>query len=74
MRELSTPVLQLRERLLILPIIGVLDSARARQLTEQLLGAIQEKRARVVVIDITGVATIEARWPTTWSRPWRHRA
>ena len=38
LRELSTPVLQLRERLLILPIIGVLDSARARQLTEQLLG------------------------------------
>ena len=38
MRELSTPVLQLRDRLLILPIIGVLDSARARQLTEQLLG------------------------------------
>jgi rsbT co-antagonist protein RsbR len=59
LRELSTPVLQLRERLLILPIIGVLDSARARQLTEQLLGAIQEKRARVVVIDITGVATVD---------------
>ena len=36
-RELSTPVLQVRERLLILPIIGVLDSQRARQLTEQLL-------------------------------------
>jgi rsbT co-antagonist protein RsbR len=59
MRELSTPVLQLRDRLLILPIIGVLDSARARQLTEQLLGAIRDKRATVVVIDITGVATID---------------
>ena len=58
-RELSTPVLQVRERLLILPIIGVLDSARARQLTEQLLGAIQANRAKVVVIDITGVATID---------------
>ena len=58
-QELSTPVLQVRERLLILPIIGVLDSARARQLTEQLLGAIQSHRARVVVIDITGVATID---------------
>jgi rsbT co-antagonist protein RsbR len=58
-RELSTPVLQVRERLLILPIIGVLDSARARQLTEQLLGAIRDKRATVVVIDITGVATID---------------
>lgn len=59
MRELSTPVLQLRERLLLLPIIGVLDSARARQLTEQLLGSIQDNRATVVVIDITGVATID---------------
>jgi rsbT co-antagonist protein RsbR len=58
-RELSTPVLQVRDRLLILPIIGGLDSARARQLTEQLLGAIQSNRARVVVIDITGVAAID---------------
>jgi len=58
--ELSTPVLQVRERLLILPIIGVLDSTRARQLTEQLLGAIRLHRAKVVVIDITGVPEIDA--------------
>jgi rsbT co-antagonist protein RsbR len=58
-RELSTPVLQVRDRLLILPIIGGLDTQRARQLTEQLLGAIQTSRAKVVVIDITGVATID---------------
>jgi rsbT co-antagonist protein RsbR len=58
-RELSTPVLQVRDRLLILPIIGGLDTPRARQLTEQLLGAIQKSRAKVVVIDITGVATID---------------
>ena len=58
-RELSTPVLQVRDRLLILPIIGVLDSQRARQLMEQLLAAIQTNRAKVVVIDITGVATID---------------
>jgi rsbT co-antagonist protein RsbR len=58
-RELSTPVLQVREQLLILPIIGMLDSQRARQLTEQLLSAIQTNRAKVVVIDITGVATID---------------
>lgn len=58
-RELSTPVLQVRERLLILPIIGGLDAQRARQLTEQLLGAIQANRARVVVIDITGVASVD---------------
>jgi rsbT co-antagonist protein RsbR len=58
-RELSTPVLQVRDRLLILPIIGVVDPRRARQLTEQLLSAIQSNRARVVVIDITGVASID---------------
>src|SRR3954454_598460 len=58
-RELSTPVLQVRERLLILPIIGVLDTGRARQLTEQLLRGIRTHRAKVVVIDITGVADVD---------------
>ena len=59
-RELSTPVLQVRERLLILPIIGVIDSQRARQLTDQLLRGIRTNRAKVVVIDITGVAAMDA--------------
>jgi rsbT co-antagonist protein RsbR len=59
LRELSTPVLQVRERLLILPIIGVLDTARAHQLTDQLLQAIRTHRARVVVIDITGVPDVD---------------
>src|SRR5712672_2222767 len=59
-RELSTPVLQVRERLLILPIIGVIDPQRARQLTEQLLRAIRNNRARVVVIDITGVPSVDS--------------
>ena len=59
-RELSTPVLQVRERLLILPIIGLIDPHRARQLTEQLLRGIRMNRAKVVVIDITGVAAMDA--------------
>jgi rsbT co-antagonist protein RsbR len=59
-RELSTPVLQVRERLLILPIIGLIDPQRARQLTEQLLRAIRANRAKVVVIDITGVAAMDS--------------
>jgi rsbT co-antagonist protein RsbR len=59
-RELSTPVLQVRERLLILPIIGLIDSQRARQLTEQLLRAIRANRAKVVVIDLTGVAAMDS--------------
>jgi rsbT co-antagonist protein RsbR len=60
LRELSTPVLPVRERLLILPIIGVLDSERARQLTEQLLAGIRTHRAKVVVIDITGAPEVDA--------------
>src|SRR5207249_10393485 len=59
--ELSTTILQVRERLLILPIIGVIDAQRARQLTEQLLRAIRNNRARVVVIDITGVPSVDAK-------------
>ena len=60
-QELSTPVLQVRDRLLILPIIGLIDSDRALQLTEQLLGAIREFRARVVVMDVTGVAAVDSK-------------
>jgi rsbT co-antagonist protein RsbR len=60
-RELSTPVLQIRERLLLLPIVGVIDTHRARLITESLLRSIRASRARVVVMDITGVATIDSR-------------
>jgi rsbT co-antagonist protein RsbR len=58
-RELSTPVLQVREQLLILPIIGLLDAQRAHQLTDQLLRAIRAHRAKVVVLDITGVPDVD---------------
>ena len=60
-QELSTPVLQVRDRLLLIPIIGVLDTHRARQLTEALLRAVREHRAKVVVIDITGVAAVDSK-------------
>jgi rsbT co-antagonist protein RsbR len=60
-RELSTPVLQVRDRLLLLPIIGVIDTTRARQITESLLKTVRATRARAVVMDVTGVATIDSR-------------
>jgi rsbT co-antagonist protein RsbR len=60
-RELSTPVLQIRERMLLLPIIGVVDTQRARLITENLLQGIRANRAKVVVMDVTGVATIDSR-------------
>lgn len=60
LRELSTPVLPVRERLLIMPIIGILDGVRAAQLTDQLLNGIRQHRAKVVVIDITGAPEVDA--------------
>ena len=60
-RELSTPVLQVRDGLLILPIIGTIDSQRAKQLTDGLLRAIRANRARMVVMDITGVAAVDSK-------------
>jgi len=60
-RELSTPVLQIRDRLLLIPIIGVIDTHRARLVTEGLLRSIRSNRAKVVVMDVTGVATIDSK-------------
>jgi rsbT co-antagonist protein RsbR len=60
-RELSTPVLQIRDRLLLLPIIGVIDTHRARLITDGLLRAIRNVRAKVAVMDVTGVATIDTK-------------
>ena len=58
-RDLSTPVLQLSEELLLMPIVGMIDTDRARRLTESLLEGIAELRARVVVMDLTGVPTMD---------------
>lgn len=58
-RELSLPVLQVRDRVLIVPLVGMIDSNRARQLIETLLGAIRDKRAHGVVIDVTGIPIVD---------------
>jgi rsbT co-antagonist protein RsbR len=59
-RELSTPVLTIRDRLLVLPIIGILDTSRAQRLTEGLLQSIRDSRARVVILDVTGVPAVDS--------------
>jgi rsbT co-antagonist protein RsbR len=60
-REISTPVLQVRDQLLIIPIVGVMDTQRARLLTVGLLNAIRERRAKGVVMDITGVPIVDSK-------------
>lgn len=59
-RELSTPVLQVREEMLLLPVVGVIDSTRARHMTDELLHSIRAYRAKVVIIDITGVPAVDS--------------
>ena len=56
---LSTPVLRVRKHLLILPLIGVIDPERAKRFTETLLEAVRLYRAKVVVVDLTGVAGMD---------------
>jgi rsbT co-antagonist protein RsbR len=58
-RELSMPILQVRERLLVIPLVGVVDNDRARQLIESLLVAVRDRRALGVVIDVTGVPHVD---------------
>ncbi len=57
--ELSTPVIQVWDKVLALPIIGTLDSGRAARLTENLLGKIAENQAEVVILELSGVPTVD---------------
>ena len=59
--ELSTPVIQVWDKVLALPIIGTLDSGRAARLTEGLLEKIAEHQAEVIILDISGVPTIDTQ-------------
>lgn len=57
--ELSTPVVQLWDEVLALPLIGTLDSSRTQVVMESLLQRIVETGARIAIIDITGVPTVD---------------
>jgi rsbT co-antagonist protein RsbR len=57
--ELSTPVVQLWDGVLALPLIGTLDSARTQVVMESLLQRIVETGATIAIIDITGVPTVD---------------
>jgi rsbT co-antagonist protein RsbR len=59
MMELSTPVVQLYDSILALPLIGTLDSARTQVVMENLLQRIVETGASIAIIDITGVPTVD---------------
>ncbi|MFQ3661523.1 MAG: PAS domain-containing protein [Chloroflexaceae bacterium] len=61
LRELSTPLLPLSKRVVLLPIIGSVDTARAHQLIETLLEGVAKHRAAIALIDITGVQVVDTQ-------------
>ena len=59
MQELSTPILEVWDDVLALPVIGVVDSRRSADMMERLLREVEHKQCRFVIIDITGVEVID---------------
>jgi rsbT co-antagonist protein RsbR len=59
MQELSTPILEIWDDVLALPVIGVVDSRRSADMMERLLREVEHKQCRFVIIDITGVEVID---------------
>jgi rsbT co-antagonist protein RsbR len=58
--ELQTPVVQVWEGILALPIIGSLDTARSQEMTETLLERIVQTGSEIVILDITGVPVVDS--------------
>jgi rsbT co-antagonist protein RsbR len=58
-RALGSPVVPVLEGILVMPLIGVIDAARATVLIESLLSAIERHRANIVIIDATGVPIVD---------------
>ncbi len=57
--EMSTPLIPITEDIVVMPLIGHLDPSRARQVMETLLQGVERARARVAILDITGVANVD---------------
>ncbi len=58
-RELSTPILELWDGLLVLPVVGSIDAKRGQEMTQTLLDVVAEKRCRTVIVDLTGIETMD---------------
>lgn len=60
-RELSTPVIRVHDRILLLPLIGAIDSLRAEQVMDSVLLSVVEAQARCIIIDIAGVPVVDTK-------------
>lgn len=61
LRELSTPVIRVHEGVLLLPLVGAIDSLRAQQIMESVLVRVAEDQARCIIIDIAGVPVVDTK-------------
>jgi rsbT co-antagonist protein RsbR len=59
-QELSTPVIPVLEGVIVMPLVGSIDTLRARDIMRKLLTGIREQRAKVVILDITGVPIVDS--------------
>jgi len=59
LNELSTPIIPLFDKIVVVPLVGTVDTFRAKQVIERLLNAIVSERAEIVIIDVTGVPIID---------------
>ena len=59
LQELSTPIMPIHDAILVLPLIGQIDADRGQKISERLLEEITAQRARIVILDITGVPTVD---------------
>jgi rsbT co-antagonist protein RsbR len=60
LQELSTPIIPVLDRIIVMPLIGSIDSMRAKDITRSLLAGISQYRAKIVIVDITGVPLVDS--------------
>jgi rsbT co-antagonist protein RsbR len=60
-RDLSTPIMEVWDGVLCLPVVGIMDTARSADMTSALLQAVVEKKTRCTIIDITGIDVMDTR-------------
>ncbi|MCP4543808.1 MAG: GAF domain-containing protein [Chloroflexi bacterium] len=60
LKELSTPIIPIMEHIIVMPLIGSIDTMRARDVTRSLLAGVRKHQAKVVILDITGVPIVDS--------------
>lgn len=64
--ELSTPLIPIADKVVVMPLVGTIDTARAQQMMEMLLAGVAEHQAQTVILDITGVQVVDSQVANTF--------